>query len=103
MEMLWFIFVLAWVGSLLICGSFFYRKGRDAKKLIIESLSFRQAMKWWAYHEILRHNDDIRNIRDDIRKLATVEMPKGIDYAAWVDIEGNPKVKSKRQSRNPLA
>jgi hypothetical protein len=60
-------------------------------------------MKWWAYHELLRHNDDIRQIRSDIRKLADVEMPKGVDYGVWVDVEGNPKVKSKRQAGNPVA
>lgn len=95
MPILWFTIGLAWVGSLCLCGAVCYRRGRRPKKLVIESLSFRQAMKWWAYHELLRHNDDIRQIRSDIRKLADVEMPKGIEYEVWVDVEGNPKVKGK--------
>jgi len=65
---------------------------------VIESLSFKQAMKWWAYHELLRHNDDMRQIRSAIRKLAGVEMPKGTEYSVWIDVEGNPKIKGKRQN-----
>ncbi len=95
MEILLFILACAWVGSLLICSSLSYRRGYNAKKCMIDGLSFKQAMKWWAYHELLRHNDDIRQIRSDIRKLADVEMPRGVDYEAWVDVEGNPKIKGK--------
>lgn len=103
MEILWFIIACAWVGSLLLCSGLSYRRGLRAKKCMIDSLSFKQAMKWWAYHELLRHNDDIRQIRSDIRKLADVEMPKGVDLECWVDINGNPKVKSKRQGRDTVA
>ena len=72
-----------------------YRRGLRAKKIIIESLSFKQAMKWWAVHELMRHEDDKRNIRSDLRKLCDVRMPEGIEYGTWVDIHGNPKIKDK--------
>ena len=91
----WFIAICAWAGSLCICGAVCYRKGKNAKKLVIESLSFKQAMKWWSYHELMRHEDDKRSIRKDIAKLIDVEMPRGISYETWVDVEGNPKIKGK--------
>jgi len=93
MEVLWFISVLLWVVILPIGCLISYRRGKNAKKLVIESLSFKQAMKWWSYHELMRHEDDKRSIRKDIAKLADVAMPKGIDFEAWVDVEGNPKIK----------
>lgn len=95
MELVVFMSAVAMLGATLLAYSIGYRRGVNAKKLVIESLSFKQAMKWWAYHELLRHNDDIRQIRSDIRKLADVEMPRGVDYEAWVDVEGNPKIKGK--------
>jgi hypothetical protein len=96
MEVLWFIMASLWAASLCLCGAFCYRRGKKAKKLIIESLSFKQAMKWWSYHELMRHEDDKRSIRKDIAKLIDVEMPRGIEYGCWVDVEGNPKVTDKR-------
>lgn len=86
MEVWWFIIAAAWVGSLLICGSACYRRGLNAKRMVIESLTFKQAMKLWQIHELIRHEDDKRNIRKDLAKLADVEMPKGIDYKAWFDV-----------------
>lgn len=93
MEVLWFILLLVLLCAILLAYSIGYRRGKNAKKLIIESLSFKQAMKWWSYHELLRHEDDKRSIRKDIAKLIDVEMPKGAEYGVWVDVEGNPKVK----------
>lgn len=94
MEVWWFIIACAWVASLLICGSVCYRKGMNAKKLVIESLSFKQAMKLWQIHELIRHEDDKRSIRRDLAKLADVEMPKGVDYKAWFDVTDS-KTKAK--------
>lgn len=89
----YYICALALLAVALIAFSVGYRRGIRAKKIVIESLNFRQAMKWWAYHELLRHHDDIRQIRGDLKKLSDVEMPVGTDYSVWVDIEGRPKVR----------
>ena len=50
-------------------------------------MSFKQAMKLWQIHELIRHEDDKKSIRRDLRKLANVEMPKGVDYTAWFDVK----------------
>lgn len=80
------------VASLVIATNCFayrigYKMGRNAKKLVIESLTFKQAMKLWQIHELIRHEDDKRNIRRDLKKLADVEMPQGVDYRAWFDVK----------------
>lgn len=96
MEVWWFIYAGLAVGILSLWGAFWYRRGLNAKKLVIESLSFKQAMKWWAVHELMRHEDDKRQIRSDLRKLSDVRMPEGIEYSTWVDVNGDPKVKAGR-------
>lgn len=95
MELAVFFATTVVLGAILLAYSIGYRRGLKAKKLVIESLSFKQAMKWWAVHELMRHEDDKRQIRGDLRKLADVQMPKDIAYGTWVDVEGNPKVKAK--------
>jgi len=75
------------LAAILLAFSIGYRRGLRAKKLVIESLSFKQAMKLWQIHELIRHEDDKRSIRNDLRKLADVEMPKGVDYKAWFDVK----------------
>lgn len=87
MEILWFIkftLLLAVAGLAFAIG---YRCGLRAKRLVIESLSFKQAMKLWQIHELIRHEDDKRNIRRDLKKLADVEMPPGVDYRTWFDVK----------------
>jgi len=91
MPVIYYIVALIALIATIVAYRIGYFMGRNAKRLVIESLDFNQAMKWWAYHELARHYDDIRQIRSDLRKLADVQMPTGADYEAWVDIEGNPK------------
>ena len=90
-----FITTTVVLGAILLAYSLGYRRGLKAKKLVIESLSFKQAMKLWQIHELIRHEDDKRSIRNDLRKLADVELPKGIDYKAWFDV-ADPKAKTGR-------
>ncbi len=75
------------LGAILLAYGIGYRRGLNAKKLVIESLSFKQAMKLWQIHELIRHEDDKKSIRRALRKLANVEMPKGVDYTAWFDVK----------------
>ncbi len=75
------------LGAILLAYGIGYRRGMNAKKLVIESLNFKQAMKLWQIHELIRHEDDKRSIRRDLKKLANVEMPKGVDYTAWFDVK----------------
>jgi len=91
MPVIYYILALIALIALTVVYRIGYIRGSRAKRLVIDGLSFKQAMKWWCYHELARHYDDIRQIRSDLRKLADVQMPTGADYEAWVDIEGNPK------------
>ncbi len=91
MPVVYYIAALVVLITTIVVYNIGYYRGCRAKRIVIESLDFKQAMKWWAYHELARHYDDIRQIRSDLRKLADVQMPTGADYEAWVDIEGNPK------------
>ena len=95
MEVIVFIAALVALIATTLSYSAGYRRGLRAKKLVLESLSFKQAMKWWAIHELMRHEDDKRNIRNDLRKLCDVKMPEGIEYDICVDVYGNPKIKGK--------
>lgn len=90
-----FIASVTVLGAILLAYSIGYRRGLNAKKLVIESLSFKQAMKWWAVHELMRHEDDKRQIRADLKKLSDVKMPSGLEYSTWVDVNGDPKIKAK--------
>lgn len=87
MEIWWFIkcsILLAVAGFAFGAG---YRCGLRAKRLVIESLSFKQAMKLWQIHELIRHEEDKRSIRRDLKKLSDVPMPPGVDYRAWLDVK----------------
>lgn len=86
-ELVVFFATTVVLGATLLAYSIGYRRGLNAKKLVIESLTFKQAMKLWQIHELIRHEDDKRNIRRDLKKLADVEMPKGVDYRAWFDVK----------------
>lgn len=81
-----FIASVTVLGAILLAYGIGYRRGLNAKKLVIESLTFKQAMKLWQIHELIRHEDDKKSIRRDLKKLADVEMPKGVDYRAWFDV-----------------
>jgi len=55
----------------------------DAIKTIkINSLSFRQAVKWIFIHEKRRHQQDIDGINKDLEALADVELPKDVEELA---------------------
>ncbi len=91
MAVIYYIAALIVIIATVVAYRIGYFMGRNAKRLVIESLDFNQAMKWWAYHELARHYDDIKQIRSDLKKLANVPMPTGVDYDTWVDVDGNPK------------
>lgn len=91
MPVIYYIVALVALIIMIVVYRIGYHNGQKAKRLVIEGLNFKQAMKWWAYHEMARHYDDIKQIRSDLKKLADVQMPTGVDYDTWVDIEGNPK------------
>ena len=50
-------------------------KEEALKEIAINSLSVRQAAKWFLWHERLRHLDDIAQIDEDLRKLSDVVIP----------------------------
>lgn len=50
----------------------------------INSLSTRQAAKWFLLHERRRHLQDIAEIDVDLEKLKTVELPSTLE-----DLAGN--------------
>ena len=87
MPVIYYIIALIALVATIIVYRIGYHNGKKAKRLVIESLSFKQAMKLWQIHELLRHENDKRMIRKDLKKLADVEMPKGVDYTAWFDVK----------------
>ena len=86
MEVLWFILALLWVVMLPVCGAICYRKGLNAKKIVIESLSFQQALKWLLTKEKYRHQADIHKINKDLSLLKNVVVPDP-DPNLWVDLK----------------
>ena len=54
-------------------------------KVLIESLSVKQALKYLLLKEKHRHIDDILKIDEDLRKLKDVEIPD-IDMDVWIEI-----------------
>jgi len=87
MPVIYYIIALVALIITIVVYRIGYHNGKKAKRLVIESLSFKQAMKLWQIHELLRHENDKRMIRKDLKKLADVEMPPGIDYEAWFDVK----------------
>ena len=50
----------------------------EALKIKFNSLTTRQAAKWFLLHERERHVDDIFEIDRDLKKLKDVELPSDI-------------------------
>jgi hypothetical protein len=55
-------------------------------KILIESLSVKQALKYLLLKEKHRHIQDILAIDVDLRKLKDVEIPEGIDLDVWIEV-----------------
>ena len=58
----------------------------ENQKILIESLSVRQALKFFLLKEKSRHVQDILKIDEDLRKLKDVEIPEDIELDLWVEI-----------------
>lgn len=57
------------------------------QKLVIESLSVMQALKFFLLRERRRHQEDIDNITNDLKLLEGVELPEELDLDVWVVID----------------
>jgi hypothetical protein len=60
-------------------------KEEPLTKIIIESLSVRQALKYFILKERERHVQDIIKCDEDLKKLKDVELPK-INLNTWIDV-----------------
>ena len=58
----------------------------ENQKILIESLSVRQALKFFLLKEKSRHVQDILKIDDDLRRLKNVEIPEDIELDTWIEI-----------------
>ena len=58
----------------------------ENQKVLIESLSVKQALKFFIMKERHRHIIDIINCNEDLNKLKDVEMPEGLDLDTWIEI-----------------
>jgi hypothetical protein len=54
-------------------------------KIILESLSFKQALKYLLIKERYRHELDIQAINIDLNKLNDVELPE-LPMDLWIDV-----------------
>lgn len=52
------------------------------KEIDINSLSTKQAAKWFLIHERRRHMEDIRTIDDTLSLLEGIEIPESINKLA---------------------
>lgn len=90
MEVWWFIGFIGWIGSLCICGAVCYRQGLKEKKLPIESLDVQAAFLMFQLKEYLRHGQDRKVIRDEVRAIlkehpeAADKLPKKIEHNLWL-------------------
>jgi hypothetical protein len=53
-------------------------KEQTLRHIKFNSMSTRQAVKWFLLHERERHVDDILAIDRDLKKLKDVELPQDI-------------------------
>lgn len=84
-----FILFAIWSALMLWIG---YKRGvdvgREDTSVAINSLSFRQAVKWIWLHEQKRHWKDIESIGADLDNLNDVTLPKeAVDLAGKVRFE----------------
>jgi hypothetical protein len=54
-------------------------------KILLESLSFKQALKYLLIKERYRHELDIQAINIDLNKLNDVELPE-LPMDLWIDV-----------------
>lgn len=57
-------------------------KELESRRVLINSLNFKQAMKWIFIHEQRRHEDDVRGIQKDLLALQDVELPPEVEELA---------------------
>lgn len=57
----------------------------DEIKIKLESLSFRQALKYLLLKQNYRHELDILKGMDDLDKLKDVELPEGLPFNLWIE------------------
>jgi hypothetical protein len=67
-----YLFLVAWTYLVSYLGR---EAGRREKEVIINSLSFRQSIKWVWIHELKRHQDDIDSIKKDLNCVKDVILP----------------------------
>jgi hypothetical protein len=54
--------------------------------IILESLNFKQALKYLLQKEKHRHVLDILKMDETLRKLKDVELPEDLDLDLWIDV-----------------
>ena len=74
-----FILFFLWSVVMVFCG---YHLGLSEKTILINSLSFRQAVRWIFIHEKRRHQSDIDAINHDLASLRDVKLPQEADDLA---------------------
>ena len=57
------------------------------QSILLNNLEGLQFMKYWLLHEKARHMKDIMAINKDLAKLEDIEMPDGMEYVLFVDIQ----------------
>jgi hypothetical protein len=56
-------------------------------KILIESLSVKQALKFFLLKEKSRHVEDILKIDADLRKMKHIELPEDLNFKCWVGVQ----------------
>lgn len=78
-----FICFIVWSAFCVWCG---YEIGLDSRKVNIKininSLSFKQAVKFIFIHEKRRHQQDIDGINKDLNELKDIELPAEVEELA---------------------
>ena len=80
-----YIIILFIIAAVALAFAYGYRRGKKSRKIDLAGLSMAQALAWMLDHEILRHQQDIENIRKDRAKI-NVYTPH-IPLDLWIEVK----------------
>lgn len=75
----------------LLMGFYFYgyHRGKKSRKFTLKGMLPKQIFAYWLRHEIVRHEKDIKQANDDLKRLAAngVKIPYDLPTGLWFEVK----------------